>query len=36
MKKSKWSELIEGILELIVFMAGFIVGVTIFLKHIVN
>ncbi len=36
MKKSKRSELMEGVLELIVFMAGFIVGVTIFLKHIVN
>lgn len=34
--KNKWSELISAIFELIIFMAGFIVGVTIFLKHIVN
>lgn len=36
MKKNQWSELIEGIIELIVFIAGFVVGVSVFLKHIVN
>ena len=32
MKKSNWKELVEGILELIVFMGGFVLGVLIILK----
>lgn len=35
-KDDKWKELVEGLIELIVFMAGFIGGVLIFLKHFVN
>lgn len=33
MKKSKWRELVEAVIELIVFMSGFLVGLMIFLKH---
>ena len=35
-KDDKWKELMEGLLELIVFMSGFMGGVLIFLKHFVN
>ena len=34
-KKSSWHELVEGVIELIIFMGGFVTGLLIFLKHFV-
>ena len=35
MKNSQWKELVAGIIGLIIFMSGFIIGVSMFLKHII-